>query len=353
MPVRFTRLSAAALGAALLLASPAGAQTPPAPAPPAAQKVPTAAEKDEARALARQATELYEAGKLEDALALFRKTNTLYPTPQGQLYIARCNARLGRLVLARDMYTELVFTALPAGASQNVRDAHAAAQTELDALRARIPSLTVLLVGAPPAELLVSLDGDVVPASELTERNVDPGQHVIKVRGQTAATGGILAERTVTIGEGQRMKIEIDLRSAAGPTASAGPTATPPPGSAAPDVGPASGVGTGRVLSLAVLGLGAVGLGLGVGAGVAALGKADEIKAGCDPVTRQCPASLEPTHREAGALGTASTIGFIAGGACAATGALLFFLLPPRAGAPTGSLQVRVGPASLRVEGAF
>ncbi len=106
--------------------------------------------KDEARGYARQATELYEAGKLEEAFVLFRKANALYPTPQGKLYVARCHAKLGHLLLARDLYTDLAFTVPPAGASQNVRDAHAAAQTELDALRPRIPALTLVLVGGPP-----------------------------------------------------------------------------------------------------------------------------------------------------------------------------------------------------------
>jgi hypothetical protein len=335
------------MAAALLTARPGSAQKPPAPAPTAAANTPTPAEKDEARALARKAIELYEAGKFADALDLFGKANALYRTPQGQLYVARCNARLGRLVLARDLYTDLVFTPPPAGASQNVRDAHAAAQTELDALRPRIPLLTIVLKGGDPADLDVTIDG-AVASGDLAERGVDPGQHVIQVRKRDVRQSlpggapGLLAERTITAVEGQRVKVEIDLK---GPQP--GPTASSPPGAA-----PAP-FGAGRAVSLVIAGVGLIGIGVGVGAGVTALGKAGEIKAGCDPQAKLCPASLEPTYRDAQALGTVSTIGFIAGGAALATGAVLFFVLPRGAAPPATGLRVRPGLASLTIEGAF
>src|SRR4029079_15478545 len=131
----------------------------------------SASDKEQARSFGSEGITLYEAGKFQEALAHFHKANALYPTTQGSLYVARCNAKLGHLVRARDLYTDIVYSTPPKAASQNVRDAHAAAATELDALRPRIPTLTTVL-GGPPSAVQVTIDGAGVPASELTDRSV-------------------------------------------------------------------------------------------------------------------------------------------------------------------------------------
>lgn len=335
--------------------SPAIGRAQTAPAPVATSSAPTAADKEEARKIARGAIEHYEAGRYAEAIVQFRKANGLYPTPQGLLYLARCYARLGKLVAARDRYMELALSPPPQSASQNVRDAHAAAQTELDALRPRVPSLTVKVRGAPEAEVEAFLDDAPLSLTDLRERSLDPGSHVLRVKHRGAGV-----ERTLDVKEGERLALDLDLAPTppAAPTATASATVLPVTTStstavAAPVPAPTTSGGTNlRPVSFAAMALGLAGIGVGIGTGAIALGKAGEIKDGCDAATKRCPPGLEPTYRDAQTFGAVSTAGFVAGGVLAATGAVLFFVLPSGP-AKTGAVDVRVGAGSLQVSGRF
>lgn len=359
MTLRSACLRTAIVTATLLCAGTSAAQAPSA-TPAAAPKPVSDADKEQARTFGREGITLYEDGKLEEAIVQFRKANALNPTPQGALYLARCYEKLGRLMRARDLYTDIVFKVPPPTATQNMRDAHAAAQTELDTLRPRIPELTVVLTGNPPATAEVTIDGTVVPAADLTGRNLDPGAHTLRL----VSRGKVLTERTVTLSEGQRARIELSVPAAtlhvlSSPelyeTPSTSRPAAPPPLVPIEPGSDQTSPSTGRrVLPFVALGAGVVGLGVGIGTGVAALEKADEIKQKCGPTTRPCSKYLEPTWRDANTFGTASTAGFIAGGIGVGVGALLLLLLRNPSRAPSASnLKMNVGLGSLEVEGTF
>lgn len=367
MSLRSAWLFTALLVTALLFTRENSAQTPPAPTPADAPKPPTDAEKEQVRAFGSDGIKLYEAGKLEEAIVQFRKANAIYPTPQGTLYMARCHAKLGRLVRAREIYTDFTFQKAPPNASQNARDAHAVAEAELENLRARIPTLTIVLVGTLPPDAEVSLDGVILPAAELASKDVDPGTHTIVAKrksvlssaaSKTSAGSELVVERSVTLAESQRLHIELELRPARRnePPAPEQPTAIPG-GSPAPDPvsnepGGATPPGAGsRTLPIVAFATGTLSLGVGIATGITALGKAGDLKARCP--AKRCAPEDEAVARDAHTLATISTVGFMAGGLAVGAGALLLIVRKPAPNLAVSSIQVRAGVASLEVAGTF
>lgn len=225
------------------------------------------AQTDLERATARDAANsgraAFEAGQYEKAIDQFTRAEQLVHAPPHLLYLARAQAKLGKLVAAHETYLKITRETLKPNAPKAFSDAQGFAESELAAVDARLPYVTVTLQGAPADGVSVDMDGTLLPAAMIgIPLPLDPGQHVFK------ATGSAISEPvTVRIAEAAKQSIVLKARPVAAAPAvtpvaplSAGTGATNEP---PPDDAGSHGTSGLRVASYVSFGVGAIGLGLG------------------------------------------------------------------------------------------
>jgi hypothetical protein len=172
--------------------------------------------------------------------------------------------------------------------------------------------LSVVKVTVDGAPLAEKLDG--------TALQVDPGQHVFvfTVPDQTPVT------QTFVVKEGDKERRE---RIVIGP--SLVPPITPQPaegGTSSPASESSSGMGTQKMLGLVAGGVGLAGIAMGTVFGVLTLSEASQQRTDCASATNCARYSQAASDHSTGVTDrTISTVGFVAGGALLAGGAVLFF----------------------------
>jgi hypothetical protein len=118
--------------------------------------LPARAQTDEqraaARSLATNGATAFNEGRYGDAIDMFRRAEALVHAPPHLLYLARSEAKLGRLVASRESYLKIVKETLPAGAPQAFRDAQVAADQELRQVEPRIANLQISVEGGQGAQ---------------------------------------------------------------------------------------------------------------------------------------------------------------------------------------------------------
>lgn len=294
-----------ALALSILLSSAehAGAQTP-----------------NDAIALGHGALELYEDGKYESALTLFRRADATAHSPVFALYIARCQSKLGSLLAARRSYRALLEQPLDSTAPAPWKNAHVDARTELAELGARIPSIVLEASFVPTA---VELDGEALSSLQLgSELELDPGPHRVTLRSGTAKT-----ERTLRIQEGERaVRVRFETL-APGTVQPIGLEPAPAPARKAPSAEPVSRGGTNPAVVVPIV-IGAAALAVGTTAGIVALVKTQNLKARCD--ADPCDPADEWRRDEIYKWASVSTIAFGVAGGGLTLGAVLYLSDPDR-----------------------
>jgi hypothetical protein len=312
--------------------------------------LPAAAEEDAAtRAAARKLAEdgvaALQAGDSAKAVDKLDKAFRTLRAPSIALWSGRALIKHGQLIEAAERLLEA--TRLPVSGDAAVQEqAKADAEKELEQLRPRIPNLVIRVEGA--ADASVSLDGKAVPASLLGEdRPVNPGSHQL-----VAQRGAERQAQSVSLVEGERKEVRLRFDAAA--------TAPPAP---APETAPAVSrtqrpqSGGSRTLAFVALGVGGAGLVLGGVTGALALSKKSSLDDDTEHcLNDQCEYAVEGDVNSLRTFRTVSTIGFIAGGALAATGVVL--LLTSGGGEQQGQsgasqLALRVSPGALQLKGSF
>lgn len=192
--------------------------------PPALAAEPDATNLDLARNVAVTGREAFNVGDYETALALFRRAYALFPAPTIGLYEARTLEKMGLLVEAVETYSKMTRLAVPASAPLQFAEAIDTARQEGEALRARIPMLTLELrgAGADDPSLAVTMNGRGVDATDLGRgQNVNPGTYRIVVtlgRQQRASAD-------VTLVPGQSRRVELNVATTPGSALTAGGSA--------------------------------------------------------------------------------------------------------------------------------
>lgn len=305
----------------------------------------TPGERQAAVALGDEALGLFEQGNYQDAFDRFAKANELLQAPTLLLYMARCQARLGKTASAAKLYEQVASAALAPDATPQFRQAREAAVAELAELQPRVAKLTIRLTGSCLDAARLTLDGEPV-ATEAAGRGhpVDPGSHVAAV----TAAGCQSAQATVEVKQGQAAELALRLE--------------PEPASSAPGVPTAGDGGDGGAegplwpAGLA-FGLGGAALGLGIVTGAMAMSQANDIKSRC--VEEHCLVTDEEAGQDAQTLATIYTIGFVVGGVGLVAGVVLAVWRPGGgedavAAEPSlASLDVSVGPRGVSLRGAF
>jgi hypothetical protein len=171
---------------------------------------PTPADREAARALATRGYELFESKDYAHAIESFEKAESRIHAPPHLLYIARSQAKLGKLLAAKVTYTQILAEKLPDGAPMPFRDAQMSAKSELGEVEVLIPSIELTLAGTGAAGATVRLDEKPFPASAMGQNYpADPGLHTFVV----TVAGSAPIERTVAVkadGVTEHVSIDVD-----------------------------------------------------------------------------------------------------------------------------------------------
>jgi len=332
------------------------------------------AQSDEQRAGARAAAnaggQAFMQRRYADAVDMFTRAESLVHSPVHLLYLARSYEKLGALVKAHEAYMKIVNEELPSTATPPMREAKADATKENEALEPRIPYVSVVVQGAGPKPVTVTMDGvQVPPALVGVPRPVDPGEH----RFEAMADGMESAVSSVAVREAGSETVLLTLhpapQAAGAPAAGAGAPAAPGtfPVGYAPGVQPqqdqpasahADSSRGPSPLTWVAFGVGAVGLGLGTVFAIKESSKESDANDSCraplctaDQVKR-----AEALDDQARSARTVSIVGFVAGGVGVATGIALLALTPHHASRSASTLRgvtPWVGLGSAGVSGRF
>jgi hypothetical protein len=328
--IRKARTAVALCAALFLVASPALAQKPC-----------SAADRKAAEQLANKGFELYEASDYAAAADHFGRAEQQCHSPRLLIFAGKSEVRLGKLLHAREVFEKAAGEVVTSRSPPSFREAQIEARKEIEALKPRIPTLQILVTGAPPDSVQMKLDGQPVPVADLQHaRELDPGEHTV-----TADAPGMEPfVRHLTLREGVSERIELALRAPAprGAEPANKPTAA----------GPNSG--TSVVPPAAAFGVAALGIGIGAVTGIISANKVADIESRCIE-GNQCLTTDEAEADTAKTLGTVSTIGFIVGGVFLAGGVTLLVIGDgsPAVASSTRAVQVGVGLGSVRVGGSF
>jgi hypothetical protein len=303
-----------------------------------------AATRQAARKLAEDGVAALQNGDTATAVQKLEKAHQMLKVPSVALWSARALIKRGQLVEAAERLRDA--QRLPGSGDAAVQEqARRDAEHELAELTPRIPSLVISVENAEPQAVNVTLDGAVVPAALLgEERPVNPGAHRVE-----AARGAQRTSVEVTLGEAEHKEAKLGFEAPTAP--SSAPKQAPPQALAAR--APQS-----HTLAYVALGVGGAGLLLGGVTGALALGKKSSLDD--DPACKdgQCTYAVQDDVSSLRTFRTVSTIGFVAGGALAATGIVLLVVGDSSTSAAMGAhnasgLALRLGPSSVRVSGSF
>jgi hypothetical protein len=301
-----------------------------------------AATRAAARKLAEDGVAALQAGDSAKAVEKLDKAFRTLRVPSIALWSGRALLKLGQLVEAAERLLEA--TRLPVSGDAAVQEqAKTDAAKELEQLRPRIPNLVIRVEGG--AEVTVSLDGKGVPASLLGEdRPINPGAHQL-----IAQRGNDQRAADISIAEGERKEVTLRFEAAA-TSATAPPPREPPARVAESGGGP-------RTLAFVALGLGGAGLVLGGVSGALALSKKNSLDDDTEHCRNdQCVYAVEDDVGSLRTFRTISTVGFLAGGALAATGVVVLLThgrSSPTEQRATSSLALSLGPSSVQMRGSF
>jgi hypothetical protein len=266
--------------------------------------------KEMARTLGEEGLALHAKGEFAQAYDKFATAERIQHSPVLVLWMARSKRAVGALRAARPLYERVSNEALPPDASEKWHNAQRAAKKELGALR--IPTLSVRLAPGAPSNVTLHLDGTAIAPGRAIE--LDPGDHLVRATAPTEQP----VERRVHLEEGRHETVEIAFASAEAQ------------GSVVPGA--------------VVLAVGLAAVTAGAITGGIALKLAGEVEDGC--VGQQCLLEDEGKAGDANALGIASTVLFIAGGAASAAGVVLL-VLRPGPSSSSSEVAISIAPAGV------
>ncbi len=207
-------------------------------------------------------------------------------------------------------------------------------------VESRISSVVLTAKDASGADIgtaTVSVDGKVI-AQQLDGHaiEVDAGRHTFAF----TLPDGSKVEQAYTVREGQKAQQVAVTMPAPRPPSGAGPEAPAPLwGGDTPPATKGSHWSGRKTLAVVTAGVGVAGLGVGAAFGLSAIASFKSQRDNChSSAPGDCvdPAQAQKAHEAAATASTISTVGFIAGGALAAAGAVLFLTTPRNSGEPEG-----------------
>jgi hypothetical protein len=266
------------------------------------------AQEDVARRAFDEGVGLEKRGDYESALAKFMESAQLKSTLGNRFHLAFCLEMTGKLASAWSEYEALDRLAR----EENKTDVVAATRQRTDALRTRVPELTLRATPSLPSGGEVLVDGSVVVAQGLEAKavKVDPGEHVITAHAPEHKS----YRQVIIVAEGARQSVDVPFEAA---------FLAPPPKAAAPP--------RPRMLPIAL----AAGAGVAAAGGVAAFlvagAHADDARAAC-PMRMSC----EDERSDVRTL-DAIALGAFVSAAALAVASFVIWRTPPKAHVTRGT----------------
>jgi hypothetical protein len=260
-----------------------------------------------ARQLAIQGIDAVESGDCKKGAPLLERAEQMHHASVHLQYLARCRAAEGRLVVATEMWRQIIREGAPSGASPALVAAITEASTSLDHTLPRLATTTLRAAGEYPG-LTLTLDGTAIPKEMVGgPQTLDPGEHELVA----GAPGFSRWSHRWTVSEGGTAEVLITL--------TAGTAVTPTSPKEAPE-------SRGSAFPLATVGwiTGAVGAASLVAGTVTLLtrnNRRNELEKTCVP-DKLCPSGydLASTRDSIITLTTATNVLMFGGGALLAGG---------------------------------
>jgi hypothetical protein len=303
-----------------------------------------AAEDSQARAAARelggQGVAAYKREAYAEALDKLERAYEVVHVPSLGLWSARALLKLGRWVEASERYVEVTRLDTSRGNQAIQEKAKKDAETELAALKPRVPGLELTVAGVPRQDVTIELDGKALPAALLGTRiPIDPGPHRLQVRYADQQQ-----EKSFTADERQVVPISMQFREVAPAEAKPlGNLAASPPAALPVD----SGGSTQRTIGWVAVAVGSGGVVVGGVVGALAMNQHSSLESSCQ--SGSCWPSTASEVNSYNAKRSISAGAFIAGGVIAATGVVLVLSAPrePR------SVSLVIGPSAVALRGSL
>jgi len=310
---------------------------------PRAWADPSLSDRETARSLMDDGDAKRDKSDFRAALKSYEAADAIMHVPTTGLEVARAQAQLGLLLEARETLARVMRLPPKPGEPAPFTAARRSTEQLNGELATRLPSITVVIVNADPAQPpQIVVDGDPIPpAAAQAPRKVNPGRHSVIAR-----VGSIERKEDVVVAEREARTITIDLKQPQPQVVNG----TEPPREPSPSALP-------KVLIIGGFAMGAIGIGVGSVTGLISFSKVDDVKTDC--VDNRCKPSREGDLDSARSLGTISTIAFIAGGVGVAAGVVGIVLSgkQPKESAPGSSARLTivpdVGPTWLGAHGTF
>lgn len=250
--------------------------------------------------------------KFEELQRDFRETRN----PVSGLAAARSLVQGKRLLEAAALYLEVSQLVLPLDAPAAAIAARARAATDRQELLRRIPAVVITIESEHRGGVQVSLNGNLVPASELGSwRAVDPGP--VRVR---AVQAGSVVEKEIVVVEGDMKPVRL-VFAPSWRARSELPKTAPRNSPHASD----SSLGAAEIAAYVAIGLGSAALVTGGVFGVLALQDEADLQSRC--VRNRCDANLQPEVDAYESRKSISTVGLAAGAALVLGGAAVYLTL--------------------------
>ena len=302
---------------------------------------PSPAEKETARSLMSEGRARRDRHDAKGALESFQAADAIMHVPTTGFEVARAQVALGQLVEARDTLRRVTHIAAKNDDPRPFAEARASAQSLDDELAERIPSLHVVVSGAPEgATATAQIDSMTVPSEAMNAPiRLNPGHHTI-----TESAGGASVHGEVVLEERATKTVTIQLTGA--PTADLSTDTQPStPAESHPH--------TMRTLAYGGFGLAIVGGAAGSITGLMSLSKTSSVKQSC--IDNHCPSSVASDLDTAKTTATISTIAFIAAGAglAVAVTALIIGDAPSSKETARAHVTPWIGPGSAGLVGSF
>lgn len=277
-----------------------------------------------------------DAKRYAEACPKFVASQKLSPALGTLLNLADCYEKNGQVASAWARFHEAIALAQRLGRA----DREKTARDRADKLEPRLLKVTI---NARSPSVEVKIDGTPLDAAALgTPIPVDPGKHSV----EATAKGKKPFATSIDVSDRSRaLVVDIPaLEDDAGTTTGSSPP-TPPP----PKEGEKEERGSGdtmRIVGIVAIGVGVVGAGVGTYFGLRTSSLWSDAQSRCS-ANNECDARGVELAGDAKSSGNISTIAFIAGGALALGGVVLFFT------APSAPVRANVGLGSVSIEGRF
>lgn len=311
-------------------------------------------EDDAARAAARASgydgVQAYQSGNMAVAVDKLGRAFDVVKVPTLGLWYARALVKTGNLVEASERYREVVHLEITEGKIKEQQQAQAEAADELAALQPKIPSLT-LMVADCAESCEITLDGNPVRTKLMGMATpINPGIHRIQ-----AKRGGQLVEQSVTLKEGEKRSVELELGAA--PRAA---LEQAKPGDPTPGTGPGtrdsatrtshSKGSTQKTIGWISLGLGGVATATGIVTGVLGISKRSKLDDSGHCTGTVCNDAERDNLASYNQMRTISAVGFIVGAVGIGAGTTLLLTAPKPSDA---TVSAWLGVGSVGVRGSF